>query len=131
MRFRQFYSKLYFRVAVDLVGWPDWPSGGATNLAPHFFQPVTERLHKQFTFAIIESKITNKLDLQPLRAQWMMVIENGRIPEYPDKNDSRFNLTGSAAVRRCVEHALADATDIGVDKIIDSGCVDVTAVLIP
>ncbi len=143
MRFRQFYSKLYFRVAVDLVGWPKTKihGGSVSNTGPHFFTTVVEdRLKKQFTFSVLECKLTGRTETSAQRIQWLLLTEKNRVPEYPDKNDPRFNLTGVAAVRRCVEETLFDTinkgdilveTTLTLEQIIDLDTVNVTAIMIP
>lgn len=160
MRFRQFYSKLYFRVAIDLIGWPkQGTTGGAVSTtAPSFFGQLTEeyvqqdrahsrwvhiekRLREHYTFTLEECKINGEVNgNQPTRIEWLISIENNRVPEYPDRYDSRFNLTGVAAIRRCVEDALSETFRKGdmiveapytLEQLIDSDRVQVNAILIP
>lgn len=157
MRFRQFYSKLYFRVTVDLIGWPkQGTTGGAVSMTvPSFFGSLTEShqraqarwimvekyLREHYTFTLEDSKIIGEVnDRQPTRIEWLMSIENNRVPEYPDVHDTRFNLTGVAAIQRCVEDALSKTFNQGdilveapytLDQLIESERVSVNAILIP
>lgn len=157
MRFKQFYSKLYFRVTVDLIGWPkQGTTGGAVSTTvPSFFDSITEshqraearwimvekKLREHYTFILEDSKIIGEVNgQQPTRIEWLMSIENNRVPEYPDRYDTRFNLTGVAAIKRCVEDSLCETFIKGdmiveapytLEQLIDSDCVRVNAILIP
>jgi hypothetical protein len=157
MRFRQFYSKLYFRVSIDLIGWPkQGTSGGAVSTtAPSFFGSITEnqqraysrwtaiekRLKENYTFTLEDSKIIGEVNgNQPTKIEWLISIENNRVPEYPDRYDSRFNLTGVSAIKRCVEDALSETFKEGdmiveapytLEQLIDYDRVQVNAILIP
>lgn len=157
MRFRQFYSKLYFRVSIDLIGWPkEGPTGGAVSMtAPSFFGTINEnrqraydrwtmiekRLREHYTFTLEDSKIIGEVnDNQPTKIEWLISIENNRVPEYPDRYDARFNLTGVAAIKRCVEDTLCETfkernmiveAPYTLEQLIDSDRVQVNAILIP
>lgn len=154
MRFRQFYSKLYFRISLDLVRWPNTGiTGGAVSAAPQFFLHLTEeqraqkdraknrwdtvdkqlKEHYNITMHDITSTGEYNAVSQPTRLQWLIEMKANRVPEYPDQFDPRFNLTGVKAIKRCVEEALVNAgnSPFTLKELIELEVVDVKAILIP
>jgi hypothetical protein len=131
MRFKQFYSHLFFRVDLDLIGWPTSGnlSGGViaeSQTPPNFlkilkftadqqrgferWKKIQDDLSKNCcSFATKQYIIDGMLSesSQPSRMTWTIEVLKNRVPEYPDVNDPRFNLTGSAAIKRCIEESLS------------------------
>lgn len=154
MRFRQFYSKLYFRISLDLTCWPNTGStGGAVSAAPQFFSDLNEselvlknraksrwetidkQLKEHYNITMHDVNSTGEYDkfTQPTKLQWLIEINSNRVPEYPDQFDPRFNLTGTQAIKRCVEEALVNSNEppFTLKELIDYEVVTVNAILIP
>lgn len=115
MRFRQFYSKLYFHVDVDLN-----QLGG--SVPPNFLNIVLEDLQKCCKYSVKHDIIENMNSKQ--RYTWIMEITSNLVPKFEDQ-------TGTSAISYCVTETMRRLLDCDPVRIADHDCVKVTAVIIP